>query len=85
MIYLGWSATHPEGGVGEGPWTDVFELAPGLFLFDSEATRSRVYHELKWSLPKGTAVLVAELHEEPKFLHLAPGAKVWLRAHPPGG
>jgi len=82
VIFLGWSAVDP-GELGEGPWRAVFQLAPGLFLFDSDATLSRVYHELKWSLPPGTGVLVAPLHEAPKFLRLERGARAWLRAHEP--
>jgi hypothetical protein len=83
VIYLGWTAVEPDGGPGEGPWSDVFALAPGLYLFDSEATRSHVYHALKWSLPKGTGVLVATLEDDPKFLGVNRGARVWLRSHPP--
>ncbi len=85
MIYLGWAASDPGEDLGEGPWSAVFRVAPGLFLFDSDDTLSRVYHELKWSLPTGTAVLVAPLHEAPKFLGLERGARSWLRAHPPTG
>ncbi|MBV9952557.1 MAG: hypothetical protein JO291_11440 [Acidimicrobiia bacterium] len=79
MIFLGWSSVDPAEELGEGPWREVFRLAPGLFLFDSEASLSRVYHELKWSLPPGASVLVAPLHEAPKFLRLEHGARAWLR------
>jgi hypothetical protein len=79
VIFLGWSEIDPGEDLGAGPWRDVFRLAPGLFLIDSEATLSRVYHELKWSLPPGTGVLVAPLPEAPKFSKVERGAQAWLR------
>jgi hypothetical protein len=59
---------------------DSFELHRGLHLIDSDLSRSRLYHEVKWQLPEGTALLVAPLADRPKFKGMAPGATAWLRA-----
>lgn len=79
MLYL----AHLEGhdiGDAEGPWVEVRPLRPGLVFVDSELHRSAVYHALKDHLPPGTPLLVAELHEVPKFTGMAPGSLAWARA-----
>jgi len=53
--------------------------AAGLLLVDSDDSLSRVYHELKWSLPEGTSLLVAPVAGTPKLKGLAPGTQTWLR------
>jgi hypothetical protein len=62
-----------------GPWSAVHRAGPGLTLLESEETLSRVYHELKWSLPGGAALFVAALVELPKLSRCAPGTTSWLR------
>jgi hypothetical protein len=63
-----------------GPWREIRPAAPGLFLVDSDDTLSRVYHELKWSLPDRTALAVVPLAALPKAKGLLPGTQSWLRA-----
>lgn len=62
-----------------GPWSELYPLRAGLTLVASDATRSVVYHALKGELPPGTPLLVARLHEVPKFRGMAPGALAWAR------
>jgi hypothetical protein len=90
MIYLADVGDHALGAALVGPWREAVELRPGLLLIDSDQTRSTVYHALKAELPAGSALLVTELHEVPKFKGMAPGTLAWLRArlpasHPGGG
>jgi hypothetical protein len=54
-------------------------IADDLALVESPDTLSRVYHDLKWSLPDGTALLVAPLAERPKLKGLRAGTTTWLR------
>ena len=63
-----------------GPWREVVVAAPGLAFVDSDDTLSRVFHELKWSLPEGVALTVAPVAGLPKAKGLAPGTNSWLRA-----
>ncbi len=53
-------------------------------MVDSPETLSRVYHELKWSLPDGTALLVTPVIERPKLKGLPSGTTSWLRERLPG-
>jgi hypothetical protein len=62
-----------------GPWREVVVAAPGLGFVDSDETLSRVYHELKWSLPEGAALAVAPVAARPKAKGLAAGTATWLR------
>ena len=55
------------------------ELAPGLYLVESVATRSRLYHTWK-RRHAPTRLLVAPLAAAPKFKGMASGALAWLRA-----
>ena len=41
--------------------------------------RSAVYHGLKDVLPRGSALLVAELDEPPKMKGMPPGSLAWAR------
>ena len=61
-----------------GPWREVVVAAPGLAFVDSDETLSRVYHEVKWSLPDGAAVAVAPVAGRPKAKGLAPSTNSWL-------
>lgn len=79
MIYLAWVASDLDDADLPGPWEEVVVLDPGLLLIASEASRSQVYHALKHHLPADTALLVAPLHDAPKFSRLAPGATAWVR------
>ncbi|GAA1538142.1 hypothetical protein [Nocardioides humi] len=82
-VFLAWSsAAVPEDA--HGPWTELRRLAEGLVVVESTESLSRVYHELKWSLPEGTALLVAPLAERPKLKGLPPGTTTWLRDRLPG-
>ncbi|HSK24276.1 MAG TPA: hypothetical protein VK906_13910 [Egicoccus sp.] len=79
MLYLAHLGGHDLPVDTEGPWLELYPLAPGLVFVASEQHRSAVYHALKDALPAGSALLVAELHEVPKFKGLAPGALAWAR------
>lgn len=83
MLYLAWVAGSDMFPGAEGPWSETFTLRPGLFLVDSEQSRSAVYHALKDHLPRDTPLLVAALDEVPKFKGMAPGAVAWARARAP--
>jgi hypothetical protein len=78
-VFLGWTAAPVPADL-VGPWTELHVAAPGLVLIDSTDTLSRVYHELKWSLPADAALIVAPLAGVPKLKGLAPGTLSWLRA-----
>lgn len=54
-----------------------------MALVESPETLSRVYHELKWSLPDGAALVVAPLAERPKLKGLPAGTTTWLRERLP--
>lgn len=60
----------------------VCELAPGLYLVESAATPSRLYHAWK-RRHAPTRLLFVRLFEAPKFKGMAPGALAWLRARAP--
>lgn len=62
-----------------GPWTELLPLAAELVLLESTESLSRVYHELKWSLPEDTALIVAPLTVLPKLKGLPAGTTTWLR------
>lgn len=64
-----------------GPWEEIRRCADSLSLVASRETLSRVYHELKWALPEGTALLVTEVSCVPKLKGLPPGTLTWLRDH----
>ncbi len=78
-LFLAWSTADVTTDLA-GPWRELWCAAPGLVFVDSDETLSRVYHELKWSLPSGSALSVAEVAGVPKSRHLAPGTQSWLRA-----
>lgn len=80
MLYLAHLDGHELAADVAGPWREVRPLRPGLVFVDSDQTRSVVYHALKAELPRDTPLLVAELHEIPKFKGMAPGALAWARS-----
>ena len=77
-LYLVWHeperTIEPEVGLA----LDRFELRAGLIIVDSALTRSKLYHQVKWALPAGTALLVAPLSEPPKFKGMEAGALSWI-------
>lgn len=83
MIYLVWCDADLDEQ--PGPWVALRPLHRGLAVVESEQSRSRVYHAVKGSLPPGTPLLVAELHEVPKAKGLRPGWSAWLRSRLPRG
>jgi hypothetical protein len=80
VVYLA-STGSPIDSNADGPWDEIVVLAPGLAFVRSELHRSAVYHGLKDVLPADAPLLVAELHEVPKFKGMAPGALAWARAN----
>jgi hypothetical protein len=82
VLYLAYLDGHDVGEAPTGPWREVVSLRPGLLFVDSDQSRSVVYHALKYDhLPPDTPLLVAALHEVPKFKGMAAGALAWARAH----
>jgi hypothetical protein len=77
-VYLAWSGESLAEGL-PGPWTEVLVAGQGLAFVDSDDTLSRVYHELKWSLPDGTPLAVTALTTAPKLKGLRAGTTTWLR------
>lgn len=78
MLYLADTDGQCVDDLEHGPWLDWFPLRDGLTLIDSPESRSVVYHAVKWRVPQGTALLVAELSGDPKFKGMAAGAAGWL-------
>lgn len=78
MLYLAHVGAELDPGT-EGPWEALWPLGPGLLLVRSAEHRSAVYHGLKDVLPRGSALLVAELDEPPKMKGMPPGSLAWAR------
>lgn len=78
-VFLVWTDADLAAADLLGPWREVVVAAPGLAFVDSDETLSRVYHEVKWSLPDGSALAVAPVAGPPKAKGLAPGTNTWLR------
>jgi hypothetical protein len=53
---------------------EAVALSSGLFVCDTQAKRSRLYHDVKAQLPKGTPLFVGELADMPKFKGMADGS-----------
>jgi hypothetical protein len=79
VLYLAYLDGHELPDDADGPWRELRPLRPGLVFVDSDQTRSVVYHAIKDQLPSGTPLLVAELHEVPKFKGMAAGSLAWAR------
>ncbi|QLC24542.1 hypothetical protein HFP57_05555 [Parasphingopyxis algicola] len=79
-IFLVWHESGSEIDVELLHVLDHFPLKPGLMLVDTELTRSKLYHQVKWALPKDTALLAAPLEDAPKFKGMESGALNWVRA-----
>lgn len=77
-VFLAWSS-EPIPARTPGPWSELRALADDLTLVESTETLSRVYHELKWSLPEGAALMVSPLTSRPKLKGLPAGTTTWLR------
>jgi hypothetical protein len=82
-VFLAW-ASAPIPGDLAGPWEELRPAAEDLVLVESVETLSRVYHELKWALPEGTALIVSPVTALPKLRGLPPGTLSWLRDRLPG-
>ena len=78
-MYLAFAGA-PIDPDADGPWEEIVPLQPTLVFVRSDLHRSAVYHGLKDVLPTGTALLVTELHEIPKFKGMAPGVLAWARS-----
>lgn len=79
-LYLVIWGPHVEAVPEALTGTDHFALHPGVHAVATSATRSRLYHGVKRTLPAGSALMVCALHEIPKFKGMAPGALAWFRA-----
>ena len=77
-IYLAWSSAPIPADL-VGPWTELRVLADDLVAVEGTESLSRVYHEIKWSLPDDAALLVTPLAERPKLKYLPDGTTTWFR------
>jgi hypothetical protein len=77
-VYQLWTSA-PDDLDPAGPWHDLHRAGSGLWFLESEETLSRVYHEAKWSLPEGSALLVTPVLARPKLKGLVAGTTAWLR------
>lgn len=80
-VYVAIAAPAPgldEVGQLQGPWSEIRGLEGGALLLDSGDTLSRVYHELKWSLPNDCSLFVAQVGRS-KLRGQPPGTQTWLR------
>ncbi len=77
-IYLAW-ASVPIPPDLLGPWTELRPLSDDLVAVEGTESLSRIYHEIKWSLPDEAALLVTPLAERPKLKHLPEGTTTWFR------
>ncbi|GGL27009.1 hypothetical protein H9L10_03950 [Phycicoccus endophyticus] len=83
-VYVAWTGAPVPADL-VGPWEELRVLSDDLSLLASEEALSRVYHELKWSLPPDTALFVAPLGDVPKLKGMPPGTLGWLRRRAPRG
>lgn len=81
-VFLAWSDSVVDLDT-PGPWVSLHRVSDDVVLIESSDTLSRVYHELKWSLPDGVALLVAPLAGRPKLARVAAGTQTWARARLP--
>lgn len=77
-VFLAW-ASAPVPVRVSGPWEELRLVSADLALITSPATLSAVYHELKWALPEGAALLVTPVTVVPKVKGLPAGTLTWLR------
>ncbi|PWN03301.1 hypothetical protein DJ010_09300 [Nocardioides silvaticus] len=81
-VYLAW-CSEPVPADLPGPWLELRPLADGLVLVESDEGLSRVYHEIKWAVADGAALLVVPVNERPKLKGLPAGTTTWLRDRVP--
>ncbi len=77
-VYIAHTGARVEDDLA-GPWEEIRVVADDLCFVVSDDSLSRVYHEIKWSLPEDAALLVAPLAGRPKLKHLPAGTTTWLR------
>ena len=58
---------------------EAVALGPRLFVCETEASQSRLYHDVKAQLPKDTPLFVGALADEPKFKGMADGSTKAVR------
>jgi hypothetical protein len=81
-VFLAWTDSVVDVTM-PGPWVSMHRVADDVVLIETSASLSRVYHELKWSLPAGGALLVAPLTTRPKLARVATGTLTWIRTRLP--
>ncbi len=86
ILYLVWHEPA-SASVSDRPisWDgDAYPLNDCLWLVRSTLSRSKLYHQTKWQLPPGSALVVAPLDDRPegwpKFKGMRSGADAWLRS-----
>lgn len=82
-VYVAWTSDRFDDDlVGEstGPWRELRRVADAVVLVESTESLSRVYHELKWTLPHSASLLVTPAGSTPKARGLPAGTVSWLRS-----
>ncbi|WP_018148687.1 hypothetical protein [Henriciella marina] len=74
LIYI----RDPQTPLDPDTFDGMRRLDDALFLIRTTASRSRVYHSVKWAC-QPAALLVAPLGDDPKFKGMDAGALNWLR------
>lgn len=72
MLYLAYLSTRGGQAIS-------LDVDAAFHELDSDLSRSKLYHRIKWAHDGLTAVLVAPLADAPKFKGMKPGALTWLR------
>ena len=74
LVYL----RDAETALDPSEFDGMRQLDAGLFLIQSDESRSRVYHAVKHATG-AEKLLVAPLADDPKFKGMEAGALKWLR------
>ena len=77
LAYFDCAGADIEGAETAAP---TCRLRDGLYLVQTDETRSKIYHRIKRHLAPDAGLLMAPLADAPKFKGMEPGALKWVRA-----
>ncbi len=80
MVYLAFFDAAGADIEGIETHARTCRLRDGLYLVQSDETRSKIYHRIKRFLAPDAGLLLAPLADAPKFKGMEPGALNWVRA-----
>jgi len=78
VVSIGDGASETPGRAIDFPGEAV-ALTAGLFVCETGASQSRLYHDVKTQLPAGTPLFVGALADIPKFMGMAEGSTKAVR------